>query len=104
MNGDAIPMGPAICPEPPLEPPPFAEHAVVYLEGTDAELKQMFPFGGPDVNRIYGLACVEIAEAPARENTTQRVRGVRLVLIPVGQFQPKDTIAKPPSSLIIPPR
>lgn len=94
----------------PEEPAMNPEAAVMYLQGTDDELKEMFPFGGPVENMVYGLACVEVKDLgpdrdPAEAGITiapKMVRGVRLALVGIASFKKKDAIATAPSGLIVP--
>jgi len=83
--------------------------AVMYLQGTDDEMKEMFPFGGPVENMVYGLACVEVKDVgpdrdPAEAGITlapKMVRGVRLALVGIASFKKKPAIATP-GGLIVP--
>lgn len=101
MNSESHDAGGAAPPVHTEQPQPEDDGSVVmYLEGNEAQLKQMFPFGGPTENVAYGLGCIEIKRFV--NEAGEAVAGVRLALVPMAGFKPKSAVAAPPSGLIVP--
>ena len=69
---------------------------VMYLEGTPQQMREMFPHGGPAVNSVYGLSCIETVALEGG-----RI-GARLALTPIATFRPKPTIATPGGRILVP--